>query len=184
MRHATRPRLIAIFGALVIVAGCGGGGATAGPTSGAQDVDPRPTAAGATTAPGSTPARTAPGAARATVRIGDAETVISGGQCGVNEFPPDFGGGHGFYTNIGVMNFEDGGPDYLGLLIGEVPGPGTEADGTYESTWNNAAGTLVAGGKYTPLGDIVLTVKDGGMSGTLTSVVRNEDTPVEIAFTC
>jgi hypothetical protein len=176
-------RLAALLGVAVVAVACGSGASqgSASP-SGAGGRTPEP---GATSTPGATPATAtgAPGVAQATVKIGDAEHVISGGTCGAYEFPPDFGGGYGFSLNIGRMNFEDGGPDYLGVLI-DVPGMGDAADGTYESTWNNATGTLVAGSTYTRLGDIVLTVANGATEGTLTSVVRDEGTPVEIAFTC
>jgi len=123
----------------------------------------------------------ASGDVMALVTIAGLTTTISGGSCGSAEYPPDVGGGHFFGVNIGALpTFESGGPDYLGMIIDTA---GQDPDGTYEMSFADATGTLVASGETVPLTTIAIVIADDGARSALRSKTT-DGRAVEISIAC
>jgi hypothetical protein len=172
--------LVAIVACLAIVAACGaqapGGSRAPGPaTSGSAG---GPTSG---SVPGSSPRAGVPvftGSATVLMEIDGTAHELTGGRCDLQEYPEDMGGGWAFAINLGTPSFEDGGPDYVGIVVDVADA--AAPDGEY----TDVLATASVDGVGFNIGEAVLTIRDGGTAGSLTGETRPDNKPVRATFSC
>ena len=163
----------------LLVLGCGG---AASSSSSALDptASPSRTAGGSTAAP-SRPAGNLPnfsGSAVVLIEIDGTRYELADGRCDVVEYPADMGGGWAFALNLGTPSTQPDGPDYVGLLL-DLP-DANAPDGEY----TDVLLTATVDGFGFNVGEAVVTLRDGGHTGSFTGETRPDNKPVRGTFSC
>ena len=107
--------------------------------------------------------------------------TVTGGDCGVFQYPPDFGGGSAFGLSVGTPSIgSPGGPDYFGLLAVDLA-DAAAPDGTYP----DVRATASVGGEGFNIRDVTLTIEGGGTRGSFVGTTAESPTrPIQGTFEC